>query len=120
MRVDSFSSLATRERKRECASLTFFTFDPDRAAVQFDKALCQGKTKTRAFVTPGVGFIYLPEFRENDILVLFLDPDPRVSHLNLNDVVLHQIYDDRNLPTLGRKLDRVGQQVEICRIRPAR
>src|SRR5262245_24686272 len=105
-------SFTWTNRDRECegrarAQLTLY---PDPAPVQLDELPTQRQSQ------PGAFYLlrrrpHLTEFLEHFLLILWGNTNPRVADRDLHRPILWHCA-DFNAPTLGRELDRIGQEVQ--------
>jgi len=76
----------------------------------FDETLRDRQPQTRAFTPAICAPVNLPEFLENNLLVLGPDAYPRIGYRYANEVSIFQAI-DLDTPTLRGELDRVAEQV---------
>src|SRR5688572_30326906 len=104
-------SIANRKRDRKCASLTRRAFEADRATMQLDEPLSQGKSQTCAFGFPQAIATHLTELFEHERLVFRGDADPGVLHRHFHSAVL-ALGAHVDAPAIGREFHGVREEIE--------
>src|SRR3989454_1054997 len=94
----------------ERGPLVLAALRPDAAAVQLDELLADRESEPGAAGAAGDGVVELLERLEQVREVVLADADPRVGNAHPDRVRLGHDADED--PSLGGKLDRVGQQIE--------
>src|SRR5579863_5610579 len=98
------------KRKSELATFAQFAFFGDPAPLLLDQSSRDGQPQSRSLLRVRCTTLDLPEFVEDNLLILRRDPDPRIGYRGADEVpVVHTL--DADPATLGRELDRVAEQV---------
>ena len=101
-------ALGARQREGERAAAPGFALHPEAAAVELDEASRDGEAQARALLQ--MGRPDLLELLEDAGLIRRCDADAIVAHADHHVLAGGMRYAD--MTTLGRELQRVGEQVE--------